>query len=757
MRQVIFFIFTVCLNVIHTQIVFANLADAASDVQQIVAHRGASSDRPECTLSALRRAIEVKVTTVEIDVRTSKDGILFLMHDAKVDRTTNGTGLASQMTMAELKQLDAGSRFNKKYQGESIPTLREALKLCRGKIDVLLDLKEQGVAYSKAVSKEVQEFGDPQRTIIGVRSVEQSQQFRKLLPKTKQMGFIPSPQQIDAFAKAGVETIRLWPKWLTDESHVTKIRHLGLKLPLNGSTGKPQEIIPLLKLKPDSLLVDDPAMLIATLNDLKKSRKSISIINDLVTSAEGTTLVPSTSHPESATFLNRKYKMLTLPKELGGQPRYYFDGGSGHRAVIKFKKSAVVFAVFNYNSSGTWSFPKGRTPQDNGWRLFRKNAYRGTSNGLLKEKPHFASIYYCEFTKGQKLSGLPPWWICLAIMNPDSAKQISDFKAGTSGPVKVTPSFSYAEWATQNRPLVVPQFKNTKQWTTWQEKQRQTFQQQLVYPYKGKTKISPVGDSVDHKNYVQREFGVYHNGRRVFRFFRLSPKSANKKVLPTIVCFMGHGKVKQVLTDRNSYQHACAKQFVEQGYLVFAMENVGMEPGRDSHHELDHLLRLDGYSWYSLLFAHQQILLKQVFSDKQVDTKKVGVTGVSTGGLLALSAAAFEPRISATSVQGIFGSMRVSFIQDRHRHCRCGAIPGLLPQFDLPEMALLVTPRAMHISNATSDGFSPAEAKRCLKLITPLYKQAGGDPPQFSEPSGRHEYNFDAALKFFEKTIGKPN
>lgn len=219
---------------------------------------------------------------------------------------------------------------------------------------------------------------------------------------------------------------------------------------------------------------------------------------------------------------------------------------------------------------------------------------------------------------------------------------------------------------------------------------------------------------------------------------------------------MGHGKVRQILEERDSYQHACAACFAERGYLVFAMENIGMGPDRDTHHELDRLLRLDGYGWYSLLFAHQQMLLDHVLDDPVVDPTRVGVTGVSTGGLLALSAAAMEPRVAAASVQGIFGSMRVSFIRDRDRHCECGAIPGLLPEFDLPEMALLATPRPLHISNAAQDGFSPEEAKRCIGRISPHYRKAGGPEPIFSEPPGGHEYAFDAALKFFEDTIGVP-
>jgi hypothetical protein len=192
---------------------------------------------------------------------------------------------------------------------------------------------------------------------------------------------------------------------------------------------------------------------------------------------------------------------------------------------------------------------------------------------------------------------------------------------------------------------------------------------------------------------------------------------------------------------------------VEAGYLVYAMENIGMEPGRDTHHDLNRSLRLEGHGWYSLLFAHQRMLLDRVFSDPMVDPKRVGTTGVSTGGLLALSAAVIEPRIAATSVQGIFGSMRVSFIRDRSRHCSCGAIPGLLPEFDLPELALLVAPRPLHISNGRTDGFSPQEAQRSVDLITPLYQRAGGQTPQVTVSPRGHEYSFAPALSFFGKHL----
>jgi len=259
MRSFTLCIVVACLNLVHSPQVRADAADAAAKVRQIVAHRGASAERPECTLAALRRAIEAGATAVEVDVRTSRDGQL--------------KGPAREQSLAELKKLDAGSWFDARYSSERIPTLREALELCRGKIDVLLDLKEQGANYAEAVAAEVRDHGDPKRTIIGVRSVEQARQFRQLLPMSRQLGLIADPQQIEAFAKARVETIRLWPKWLSDDSLVARIRNLGVRLHLNGTTGKPQEVLPLLMHNPYSLSTDDPATLVSTLAKLRRSGK----------------------------------------------------------------------------------------------------------------------------------------------------------------------------------------------------------------------------------------------------------------------------------------------------------------------------------------------------------------------------------------------------------------------------------------------------------------------------------------------------
>lgn len=96
---------------------------------QIIAHRGSKGTRPENTLLAFQAALDDGADGIETDVHLSKDGHLIIMHDETVDRTTNGTGRIMDLTLAELKQLDAGGSFDPLYAGASVPTLDEVVQL----------------------------------------------------------------------------------------------------------------------------------------------------------------------------------------------------------------------------------------------------------------------------------------------------------------------------------------------------------------------------------------------------------------------------------------------------------------------------------------------------------------------------------------------------------------------------------------------------------------------------------------------------
>jgi glycerophosphoryl diester phosphodiesterase len=104
----------------------------------IVAHRGSSSSHPENTLPSYRAAIEAGADAVECDVRVTADGVAVIMHDEDVSRTTDGTGHVHELTLEELKRLDASGSAGPKAE---IPTLREVLDLVNGRTGVNIEIK----------------------------------------------------------------------------------------------------------------------------------------------------------------------------------------------------------------------------------------------------------------------------------------------------------------------------------------------------------------------------------------------------------------------------------------------------------------------------------------------------------------------------------------------------------------------------------------------------------------------------------------
>ena len=115
-----------------------------------IAHRGASSEAPENTLAAVRRAVQLGADMVEVDVQRTSDGVLVLMHDATLTRTTDAALVfpdrdpwsVADLTYAELRRLDAGAWMSPRHAGEPVPTLLDVLRLLRGtRTGLLLEVK----------------------------------------------------------------------------------------------------------------------------------------------------------------------------------------------------------------------------------------------------------------------------------------------------------------------------------------------------------------------------------------------------------------------------------------------------------------------------------------------------------------------------------------------------------------------------------------------------------------------------------------
>jgi glycerophosphoryl diester phosphodiesterase len=110
-----------------------------------IAHRGASAFYPENTLRAFIAAAELGADMCEFDVRMTRDGEVVVIHDATVNRTTDGRGRVGAMSAAAIKRLDAGVRFGAEFRGERIPTLGEVAEALQGRCGMDVELKARGL------------------------------------------------------------------------------------------------------------------------------------------------------------------------------------------------------------------------------------------------------------------------------------------------------------------------------------------------------------------------------------------------------------------------------------------------------------------------------------------------------------------------------------------------------------------------------------------------------------------------------------
>lgn len=112
------------------------------DMVQVIAHRGASGYAPENTRAAFDLAIEMGADAIETDLQVTADGVLVLIHDDRVDRTTDGTGPVADYTLAELQDLDAGGWFDPAFAGQRVLTLEAFFAEYAARIPFCLEIKD---------------------------------------------------------------------------------------------------------------------------------------------------------------------------------------------------------------------------------------------------------------------------------------------------------------------------------------------------------------------------------------------------------------------------------------------------------------------------------------------------------------------------------------------------------------------------------------------------------------------------------------
>lgn len=149
----------------------------------IVAHRGARLEAPENTLPAFRLALEQGADGVELDVRLTRDGQAVVLHDATLDRTTDGYGPVSQATLEDLRRLDAGAWFAPAFAGTRLPTLEQALEALSSARWVNVELKGPsgpGERLESQVLRAVERAGTGGRVILSSFGVLQLWHLRRM-------------------------------------------------------------------------------------------------------------------------------------------------------------------------------------------------------------------------------------------------------------------------------------------------------------------------------------------------------------------------------------------------------------------------------------------------------------------------------------------------------------------------------------------------------------------------------------------------
>lgn len=113
----------------------------------IIAHRGASTLAPENTMAAFKLAKQLNADGIELDVQLSSDRKLVVIHDRKLDRTTNGRGKVDKLAWSEMKDLDAGSKFGDQFKNEPLPLLEDVFEELGGKLLINVELKNNDTPH----------------------------------------------------------------------------------------------------------------------------------------------------------------------------------------------------------------------------------------------------------------------------------------------------------------------------------------------------------------------------------------------------------------------------------------------------------------------------------------------------------------------------------------------------------------------------------------------------------------------------------
>lgn len=199
----------------------------------LLAHRGLVRHAPENTLPGFAAAIELGLS-IELDVYQTRDEHLVIIHDETVNRTTNGTGEVINMTLAEIRKLDAGSWFDPRFTGEKVPTLEEVFQLIRERqrtpVTIGLNMKAISPGIEQNIVQLVEKYDLLDQLFAFGQPIDSTRRFKEANPKLRTTTqHIRNIEQFNADLRDPLAN-DLWVVFVPDAKAVEQARQLGKRV-----------------------------------------------------------------------------------------------------------------------------------------------------------------------------------------------------------------------------------------------------------------------------------------------------------------------------------------------------------------------------------------------------------------------------------------------------------------------------------------------------------------------------------------------
>jgi glycerophosphoryl diester phosphodiesterase len=232
----------------------------------LIAHRGSSGAAPENTLAAFRRAASEGAEMVELDVRLSRDGALVVFHDRRVRRITSAKGSIRDLTLAEIRALDAGSWRGAAFRGERIPLLSEVFGALPGRIGVNVEVKTDGdrprrPILARALCGLLRAEGRGREVVISSFDRAFLRRMRSACPGVR-LGLLSVPvkdagRKPSSLCRSVGASVFICSRRQLRKRHVLDAQRHGLALYVYG-VNRPEDLARVLRAGVDGVMTDDP-------------------------------------------------------------------------------------------------------------------------------------------------------------------------------------------------------------------------------------------------------------------------------------------------------------------------------------------------------------------------------------------------------------------------------------------------------------------------------------------------------------------